>query len=381
MHTGGPADYGAVRLTGLGSALAVPVVSWPADRSSVSGGRSRYSGSGVALPETDLALVDAVQVNPRASWARIGAVLGVSPVTAARRWGSLTDAGVAWTSSVMGARLSCGAILEIASRPGRADSIIEALSEIPSVFTVGRTTGRFDLHALAVAPSIAALQALVFDATAGLDAHQISSHVYTKIHGGLRWRLNVLDPSQTERLREIPLRPLPQTRLGPADRQLYLALAGDARRSYNDLADQLGTTPQAVRRQLERMRRGGYIDFRTDMAFMLSGRPLRALLWLKVPDRDLDTVGRELGGWSETRVCATVASAANIVLVVSLRTPEHLEEIVMRLANTHPGIDVIDRRLMLSMSKIHGHILDEVGRTRRVVPVDPWAHEDLAQGL
>jgi len=380
MHTGGWPEYGAVRLTGLGSAVAVPDVSWSADRSSVSGGRSRYSGSGAVLPETDLALVDAVQVNPRASWATIGAVLGMSSVTAARRWGSLTDAGVAWTSSVMGARLSCGAILEIASRPGRADSIIKALSEIPNVVTVGRTVGRFDLYALAVAPSIGALQAVVFDATAGLDAHQISSHVYTKIFGGLRWRLNVLDPSQTERLREIPLRPLPRTRLGPGDRQLYLALAGDARRSYSELADQLGSTAQVVRRQLERMRRGGYIDFRTDMAHVLAGLPLGALLWLKVPDRDLDTIGRELGGWSETRFCASVASAANIGLVVGLRNPEHLEAIVTRLVNTHPAIDVTDRRLILSASKVNGRILDEVGRTHRVVPVDPWIDEHITQG-
>jgi len=157
---------------------------------------------------------------------------------------------------------------------GRAESVIAALSDIPNVVTVGRTTGRFDLYALSVAPSVEALRALVFDATASLDAYQISSHVYTKVYGGLRWRLGVLNRAQTEQLRETPRGILPQARLNPADRALYMALAGDARRPYSELADELGATPQSVRRQLDKMRRGGYLDFRTEVARPFVGWPL-----------------------------------------------------------------------------------------------------------
>src|SRR5690606_4785018 len=48
------------------------------------------------LPEVDLAIVHALQVAPRASWQRIGAVIGLDPATAARRWARLEEQRVAW---------------------------------------------------------------------------------------------------------------------------------------------------------------------------------------------------------------------------------------------------------------------------------------------
>ncbi len=45
------------------------------------------------LDELDLALVDALQVNPRASWAALGDVLELAPVTLARRWQRLAESG------------------------------------------------------------------------------------------------------------------------------------------------------------------------------------------------------------------------------------------------------------------------------------------------
>jgi hypothetical protein len=38
------------------------------------------------LPEADLELIDALQINPRVTWAQLGDVLGVDPVTVTRRW-------------------------------------------------------------------------------------------------------------------------------------------------------------------------------------------------------------------------------------------------------------------------------------------------------
>lgn len=41
-------------------------------------------GSGT-VSELDLKLIHALQINPRASWAQVGALLGVDPSTVARR--------------------------------------------------------------------------------------------------------------------------------------------------------------------------------------------------------------------------------------------------------------------------------------------------------
>jgi DNA-binding Lrp family transcriptional regulator len=327
------------------------------------------------LSETDLALVDAVQVNPRATWATIGGTLNVSAVTAARRWKALCASGAAWTGSTMGPELARGAFLELSCRPGGAAAVIEQLCERPDVLTVGRMLGEYDMYAITVAPTVESLKRSLFEDLSALGVHRMNAHVYPTIFGGQTWRLRILNRAMTERVREEAMRPLRSTPIDASDRRLFLALAHDGRRSYADLADEFGTTSQAVRRQVERMRRQGVLEFRADMARPLAGWPLAALLWLKVPDSLLEPVGRDLGAWAETRFCAPVVNDANLALILNLRSPEHLNVLVNRLTTAHPEIMVTERRLVLHLSKVHGHILDGEGRSRRIVPVDPWAQE------
>jgi DNA-binding Lrp family transcriptional regulator len=332
------------------------------------------------LTEADLALVDAVQISPRASWAVIGRALDVSPVTAARHWKSLTASGAAWTTATMGPDWAQGAFVELSCPPRGVEETVRLLCEMPEVLTVGRTTGDFDLYVITVSPTVAALRSFLFERLAVLDVRHARSHVYTQIFGGPMWRLRVLNRTTADEVRQEPPSPLRPTPVEPEDRRLFLALGADARRSYADLADEFATTPQAVRRQLDRMRRRGQIAFRADMARPLAGYPLAALLWLKVPDALVEGVGRDLVRWAEIRFCAPVVSESNLVLVVNLRSPEHLTVFTTKLAATHPGVTVTEKRLVLRLEKVHGHVLDEEGRSRRVVPVDPWFAEPSAAG-
>lgn len=106
------------------------------------------------LDETDLALIDALQVNPRASWSRLADALMLSPTTLARRWQRLSDAGEAWVSVVMGRRRrTTGALIEVSCRPGREHAVASALAEIPYVTTVGITTGQFQVYAIVLTPT------------------------------------------------------------------------------------------------------------------------------------------------------------------------------------------------------------------------------------
>ena len=58
------------------------------------------------VDEADVVLLDALHANPRVSFERLGPVLGISPVTAARRWQKLSESGAAWVSSVPGPQLA-----------------------------------------------------------------------------------------------------------------------------------------------------------------------------------------------------------------------------------------------------------------------------------
>ncbi|MEK0100560.1 AsnC family protein, partial [Streptomyces sp. A475] len=56
-------------------------------------------GETETFEETDLALVDALQTDPRAPWSRIGPAVGVDATTAARRGARLERAGLAWVTA------------------------------------------------------------------------------------------------------------------------------------------------------------------------------------------------------------------------------------------------------------------------------------------
>lgn len=337
---------------------------------------SEGSGHTVArrLTETDLALVDAVQVNPRASWEVIGQVLGTSPAAAARRWRALQSDGRAWTSITMGPALSRGAVVQLACRGDDADEVVARLCELPQAFTVGRTTGDFDVWALLSALTPAALAHTVLDVLAALaPTARVRSHAYFRVHGGPRWRLGVLERGQADRLRGAARRPLRREAPTGLDRRIFTALGDDGRRSWTSVAHELGLAPQSVRRHVERLERRGLATFRADVARPLAGWPLAGLMWLAVDDAALSAVSHDLGAWSETRFCASLASPTDLLLVVGLHDVDHLNDLMHRLARTHPGVRVVDRQLLLRFAKVAGRLLDRDGRSVRVIPVDPWA--------
>ncbi|MYU26183.1 AsnC family transcriptional regulator [Streptomyces sp. SID8352] len=327
------------------------------------------------LDETDLALVDALQVSPRASWAKLSEVLGVAPVTLARRWQRLVDTGAAWISVAGSDAHSRGAIVEFVCAPGTEMTVAAELARLPYASTVGITTGDYHVYANIVASTLAATTRILLQGLP-LSSHVLRtrSHVFGSLFGGMVWRLGVMNKSQTQQIREALGPPQHEARpLGVLDRALFLALGHDGRRTYTELAEALDTTPKAVQRRLNRLERNGDIAFRCDVARALAGWHTMALLWLTVPDAELRTVGNRIAGWAETRMCAAVASPTNLVVILNLRSFEHLEEILLRMATGMPGVTVTERRLVLRQVKIYGRLVDEEGRSTGVVPPDPWA--------
>ncbi|PKW14576.1 Lrp/AsnC family transcriptional regulator [Saccharopolyspora spinosa] len=327
------------------------------------------------LDEVDLALVDALQVNPRASWIALAEVLELAPITLARRWQRLTDAGAAWITVALGNSSSKGATVEFACAPGTAVQVAERLAELPHVITVGVTTGEYQVFALVMAPTLGAISnVLLRTLPLPKEVTKVRSHVFGSTFGGIIWRLGVMNRSQAEQVRESVGPPPREIRpFGVADRALFLALGRDGRRSYASLASELNISPQAVKRRLDRLRQHGDIVFRCDMARPLAGWHTMALLWLAVPDTEVQRIGKSLGSWPETRHCAAVTSPTNLGLIVGLRSLNHLDELLIRIAHEHPDAKVMDRKLILRTTKVHGRILDDQGRSTRVVPVDPWA--------
>jgi len=75
----------------------------------------------------------------------------------------------------------------------------------------------------------------------------------------------------------------------------------------------------------------------------------------------------------ETRHCSSIAGPANVLLILSLRSLEHLGQLLRQIDEKFPDVNIVDRRVVLRQVKMHGRLLDEWGRRTRVIPVDPWS--------
>ena len=104
-----------------------------------------------ALDDDDRRLIAALQVRPRASWTELGAVLGPSPLTLARRWARLSGSGVAWLTAAPNlqagtAALGHGvALVEMRIPPGQVLPIAGELAQVPEIATIDVTAGSREL--------------------------------------------------------------------------------------------------------------------------------------------------------------------------------------------------------------------------------------------
>ncbi|MGB8389517.1 Lrp/AsnC family transcriptional regulator [Mycobacterium sp.] len=335
------------------------------------------SAVGDGVDELDVALLDALHVNPQVSFEELGRVLDVSPVTAARRWRRLVSTGRAWVSSAIGPRLPVqAALFEAECEPGAAPSVANELAGRPQVFSVNITTGRDNIYALLVAADQPLLSALIVDvlpAVTGLL--RVQSALITKLFSGTRWRLGGLSSGQLHAVTPDTTTNAQAHEFDEFDRALFLALQRDGRLSSRDLAAAVGQSEPAVRRRMDLLTRAGLLAFRTDFARVEAGWPSGVALKLRVTGAPVAVVGRTLVRYPETRFCAATvgAGAKSLFVTMQLHKLSALDGVVSRLLAEHPGVAVLDTRVVLRSVKSWGRLLGPDGHAQEIVPVDLWA--------
>jgi DNA-binding Lrp family transcriptional regulator len=337
--------------------------------------------SDITLDETDLALVNALQLDPRAAWSTVGQALGIDPVTAARRWQRLTSAGAAWvTAYPVGS--GCGAFIEVDCAAGRVEETGRALASWPHVLTVEFTSGSRDLLLLVATSSLAALARYVLRAINALDgvtATRTHLITYSYAEGG-GWQIRALDAEQRAGLgtRRRTTRPAGRPHTG-GEQRLVTMLARDGRLPLTDLAAGLECSVSTARRRLNAMISANLVIFRCDIAQPLSGWPVSLSLWSRVPPALTERAVRQVAALPEVRACMGLTGGTSNLLFSSwLRSLEdamHLEE---RLVAQVPELVVVDRAISLGFAKRTGQLLDGDGRRTGCVPIEPWIDPNYA---
>jgi len=335
----------------------------------------------VSPTETDLALVEALQIAPRAPWSAVGKATGMSPVSAARRWQRLVRSGTSWVTGAPGVSVwnaQCVAYVDISCVPGQSGAVAETLARDRHALSVELIAGSADIFLTVAAADLLALSRYLLgrvDLIHGIT--QTRTRICTRLYrDGSRWRLGALSPQAASALPDTsPPAPGHAGAFAPlqaGDRRILVQLGLDGRSSYAALGASAEVSEATARRRTARLLRSGAVLLRAEVAGQAAGWTVPVTLFIDAPTSRLAQTARGIVSWSQVRMCATLAGAPPIVASAWLHDVEAIHEFETALATSMPDLTVVDRRITLRTVKRMGRLLDEDGRAVGAVPMDVW---------
>src|SRR4051794_23025939 len=238
----------------------------------------------------DRQIVHAMQVDGRAPFSRLAAVLGVSEQTVARRWRRLRADGVVRVLGLTPPEATEPSwFVRVRVQPAAAGAVADALARRPDVSWVTLTAGGAEITCSMRPRTRGQRDALLLDrlprTVQVIDLNAFSVlHAY--VGGRYEWT-GFEDPLTDEQIAALTPGPARTAStplaLDPEDELLLAALATDGRLSYAELAGVTGWSESRVARRVEALRAAGALYFDLEIANELLGHPINALLWLGVP--------------------------------------------------------------------------------------------------
>ncbi|MEV6128429.1 Lrp/AsnC family transcriptional regulator [Streptomyces violaceusniger] len=337
--------------------------------------RSVHGHGSDGLDEHDLALLHALQIAPRISWAEAARILGSNAATLAARWDRLRGRGLAWVTAYPGGsyRQATLALVEVDCLPGARRAVVDAVCRDPRAVTVEESTRGRDLLLTVITPDLAALTAFVLDdleALPGVERQR--TYVATSVHRhGTHWRLDALEPAQVRALEAASARSAPAAGTSPPAGAwpLIAALAKDGRRTAADLARSTGRNTATVRRQLARLISSDLLSFRCELATEVSGWSVSSTWTAHVEPVDQQRTIAALATLPELRMCLSTTGDANVAMTVWTRSLLDMLRIERLFGERLPWMRVRENAVNLRTPKRMGWMLDERGRATGEVVV------------
>ena len=310
----------------------------------------------MADPDTydalDRALAHALQLNGRAPFRRLGAVLGVSDQTVARRYARLRRHGVLHVVGVSDLDLLRTAqwIVRVQTTPAAAKSVSAALAEREDTSWINDCGAGTDIVFAVVGESA---EALLSDTLAhtraiiAIQAHRVI-HTFYGGHTSAYTKRGTLSADQISALtaQTAPAESEPPT-LDAIDRQLIRALRDDGRATVEALARLVGLSDTSTRRRVDALLRSRTVHLDVDIDLALLGVPLRALLWLRTEAGALRAAGEVLANHSEVTYVAAVTGPASLLVSIAVRDPAALYEYLSAHLADVPGAALTESAIVL----------------------------------
>lgn len=318
------------------------------------------------LEESDLQLIEALQLSPRASWTLLGEVLDRLPTVLAARWQRLQTSGAAWISSHPVGRPGQMTLSfhDIQCDPAQRAEVEQALIALPDIFTVERCRRSRDMMLTVITPSLQWLTESVYpqlDLIPGLQRNE--SSFCTRLHSRANdWRLGVLEARQVR-----ALQPPAPAAVSSGPRPSHFApimreLARDGRASAAQIAAAAGMNPATARRQLRRILDSGEVTVRCEVFHRAAGFPVICQWFGRLPAAEHDRAAAALQSLGTLRLCTSLTGAANFGFMMWLRSPVEIMAVEQRAAALVPELELLESMVITEIPKRMGRRLTADGR-------------------
>jgi DNA-binding Lrp family transcriptional regulator len=320
------------------------------------------------LDDLDRGLVHALQIDGRAPFSRLAAVLGTSTQTVARRYRRLrVEAGlrvVGLADPAVAGRARW--LVRIGAAPHATRDLARALARRSDTTWVKLTSGGTGIIAVVTAPPTESDPAaghglLLHDLPRTAGITEVSAHylLHTYLGGPTPWRGRAQTLSVEQRAALLagadeaagaePVRPP-----GPADGPLLDALARDGRATQAELAAATGWTSATAARRLAELRSSGAVFLDVEISPALLGARTQALLWMGVAPARLERTALALAEHDELAFVAATTGPTNLVAHALCAGPGELHHYLTRRLGALEDIRTLETAPVLRTLKSAG---------------------------
>lgn len=328
------------------------------------------------LNELDRRIVDALQLNGRASWKQISRALDVPESTITRRGQHLLGHRVVAVTGVLD-HLRCGLGISVymcvRARPGRALAVADAMADLSETRFVTVVTGAFDVAAEVVVQSHREVMAVVTMLERIDDVVESESLVVIRKFSALEeWDSGTLSGRAVDSLRSggavadyAHREWVEPERLTEQELEIVKILALDGRATYATVAARTGISDSTAARRVESLVRRGCLRFRTVFDPSVIGFDVEFLMWLTVEPSRIEEVGEKLAKHSSMRYVSAATGRHNLISHGVLQGYGDLYHYVARVIGELPGLVSADLTLQVQTLKRAWIRIDPDGRPFR----------------
>jgi DNA-binding Lrp family transcriptional regulator len=316
----------------------------------------------VKVDMLDRQVIQALRINGRAGFREIGAVLGVSDQTVARRYRRLREhAGVRVVASPNAVALGYEMwMIRLRTAPDAAATIADALARRDDTGWVSLTSGGTEIACNVRLPAAADRDALLLSKLPRTPRLvSVSAHCMIHLFAGGAVGPDRLDPVLSAAQQAALAPPAGSGRpaeLVDSDQPLIAALSRDGRRGYAELSAATGWPETTVRRRLAELVDTGAVFFDVEVDPEAVGFRGRALLWLSVAPARLAAVGAALATHEEIVFAAATTGPTNVVATVVCRDMPDLYRYLTERIGPLDGVEGVETAPMVRHVKQVGAV-------------------------